>query len=107
MLEGLAAWLTTRADSGCRSPILSAWRTPSALSLPTPRRRQAMGEHNRRRVLETMTWDRVIDRLEEIYIATIDRKRRKRDGREALAAMRAPAGKGLRLGARRNDVSAD
>jgi hypothetical protein len=32
-----------------------------------------MGEHNRRRVLETMTWDRVIDRLEEIYIATIDR----------------------------------
>ena len=37
-----------------------------------------------------MTWDRVIDRLEEIYVATIERKRRKGGGREAPATMRTP-----------------
>ena len=55
-----------------------------------PARRKAMGEHNRRRVLETMTWDRVIDRLEEIYVATIEGERRAGGGREAPATMRAP-----------------
>ena len=69
--------------------------------------RQAMGGRSRCRVLETMTWDRVIDRLEEIYVGTIDHKRPKREGSEALATMRTPGGRGLRLGARRNDVSAD
>jgi hypothetical protein len=58
-------------------------------------------------VLQTMPWGRVVDRLEEIYIDTIDRKRRKRDRREAVATMRAHGEKGLSLGARRNDVSAD
>jgi glycosyltransferase involved in cell wall biosynthesis len=96
-------------QGGLRVPVADPDRLADALCtlIADPARRQAMGEHNRRRVLETMTWDRVVDRLEEIYIATIDRKRRKRDGREAPATMRAPTGTGLRLGARRNDVSAD
>jgi glycosyltransferase involved in cell wall biosynthesis len=96
-------------QGGMRVPVADPERLAEALCtlIADPARRQAMGEHNRSRVLETMTWDRVVDRLEEIYIATIDRKRRKRDGREALAAMRAPSGKELRLGARRNHVSAD
>jgi len=46
--------------------------------LADPARRSAMGEHNRRRVLETMTWERVIDRLEEIYIETIESKHHER-----------------------------
>jgi L-malate glycosyltransferase len=75
--------------------------------LADPARRKAMGEHNRRRVLETMTWDRVTDRLEEIYVATIEGRRRAGGGFAAPPAMRAPAGKELRLGARRSDVSAD
>jgi L-malate glycosyltransferase len=96
-------------QGGVRVPVADPERLADALCtlIADPARRRAMGEHNRSRVLETMTWDRVVDRLEEIYIATIDRKRRKRDGREALAAMRARTGKELRLGARRNDVSAD
>jgi glycosyltransferase involved in cell wall biosynthesis len=59
--------------------------------LADPARRREMGEHNRRRVLETMTWDRVIDRLEEIYIATIEGKRRKDGERAVLVPMRAPS----------------
>ena len=59
--------------------------------LADPARRRAMGEHNRRRVLETMTWDRVIDRLEEIYIATIEGKRRKDGERAVPATMRTPS----------------
>jgi L-malate glycosyltransferase len=51
-----------------------------------PARRRAMGEHNRRRVLETMTWDRVADRLEEIYFATIEDKYPERRQRVAPAA---------------------
>jgi L-malate glycosyltransferase len=96
-------------QGGLRVPVADPERLAEALCtlIADPARRTAMGEHNRRRVLETMTWDRVVDRLEAIYIATIDRKRRKRDGREALATMRAPSGKALRLGARRSDVSAD
>jgi glycosyltransferase involved in cell wall biosynthesis len=51
-----------------------------------PARRRAMGEHNRCRVLETMTWDRVTDRLEEIYVATIEDKGSEREQRVAPAA---------------------
>jgi L-malate glycosyltransferase len=62
--------------------------------LANPSRRADMGEHNRRRVLETMTWDRVIDQLEEIYIATINSKRqgkRSEDGERASpGTMHAP-----------------
>jgi L-malate glycosyltransferase len=93
-------------QGGLRVPVADPERLADALCtlVADPTRRQAMGEYNRRRVLETMTWDRVVDRLEEIYISTLDHKRRKRDGCEALAATHAPAGKGLRLGVRRNDV---
>jgi L-malate glycosyltransferase len=59
--------------------------------LADPARRRAMGEHNRRRVLETMTWDRVTDRLEGIYVATIKDKRRASGGSAAPATLRAPA----------------
>jgi L-malate glycosyltransferase len=95
-------------QGGLRAPVADPQRLADTLCalIADPARRKAMGEHNRRRVLETMTWDRIIDRLEEIYIATIDRKRSKRDGREALATMHAPTGEVLPLGARRSDVSA-
>jgi hypothetical protein len=52
-----------------------------------PARRKAMGEHNRRRVLETMTWDRVIDRLEEIYVLTLEDKHRSGRKRQTRAAV--------------------
>ena len=88
------AWLPgrrPRRTASSRSPTLKRLADALCTLIADPARRKAMGEHNRRRVLETMTWDRVIDRLEEIYIATIDRKRRRRDGREAPAATaRAP-----------------
>jgi L-malate glycosyltransferase len=57
--------------------------------LADPARRKAMGEHNRRRALETMTWDRVIDRLEGIYADTIEGEHRLGGGRSAAATMRA------------------
>jgi hypothetical protein len=38
-------------------------------------------------VLENMTWDRVIDRLEEIYIATIERKGRADRKRQTRASI--------------------
>jgi glycosyltransferase involved in cell wall biosynthesis len=57
--------------------------------LGDPAGRKAMGERNRRHVVETMTWDRVIDRLEEIYIATIEGKRRHGGERGAPAVRRA------------------
>jgi glycosyltransferase involved in cell wall biosynthesis len=59
--------------------------------LADPARRRAMGEYNRGRVLETMTWDRVIDRLEEIYIATIAGKHREGGERAAPVTMHAPS----------------
>ncbi len=97
-------------QGGLRVPVGDPERLADALCtlIADPARRKAMGEHNRRRVLETMTWDRVIDRLEEIYIATIEDKRR--DGRKRQTRASRPAHvprKGLRLGARRNHVSAD
>jgi L-malate glycosyltransferase len=61
-------------EGGLRSPVADPERLADALCtlIADPARRKAMGEHNRSRVLETMAWDRVIDRLEEIYIATIE-----------------------------------
>jgi glycosyltransferase involved in cell wall biosynthesis len=61
-------------EGGLRSPVADPERLADALCtlIADPARRKAMGEHNRCRVLETMAWDRVIDRLEEIYIATIE-----------------------------------
>ena len=59
--------------------------------LGDPARRRTMGQHNRRRVLETMTWDCITDRLEGIYVATIESKGRARGGFAAPATMHAPA----------------
>ena len=65
-------------QGGLRVPVADPERLADALCtlVTNPARRKAMGEHNRRRVLETMTWDRVIDRLEEIYVLTLEGKRR-------------------------------
>jgi L-malate glycosyltransferase len=61
-------------QGGVRVPVADPERLADALCtlIADPARRKAMGEHNRRRVLETMTWDRVVDRLEEIYILTLE-----------------------------------
>jgi L-malate glycosyltransferase len=85
---------------GLRVPVGDTQALADALCalIADPSRRKAMGDHNRRRVLETMTWDRVIDRLEEIYIAAIEHKGRADRQRRTRASA---------LGARRNDVSAD
>ena len=58
--------------------------------LADPARRRTMGEHNRRRVLDSMTWERVIDGLEEIYVATIAGTRRAPVPREQPAPLYAP-----------------
>lgn len=59
--------------------------------LADPARRRAMGDHNRRSVLQAMTWDRVIDRLEEIYVATIEGKRDESRQLSAPARLYAPS----------------
>jgi glycosyltransferase involved in cell wall biosynthesis len=77
---------------GLRVPVANPERLADALCtlIKNPARRKAMGEHNRRRVLETMTWDRVIDRLEGIYASTIEGERRAGGGHSAPATMLAP-----------------
>jgi L-malate glycosyltransferase len=93
---------------GLRVPVGDIQALADALCtlIADPRRREAMGDHNRRRVLETMSWDRVIDRLEEIYIAAIAKGPR---GPEASNTGKGLGSVpwGLRLAARKNDVSAD
>jgi L-malate glycosyltransferase len=91
---------------GLRVPVGDTQALADALCtlIADPSRRKAMGAHNRRRVLETMAWDRVIDRLEEIYIATIERKG---SADQTGTSVLAQSTGGLRLGARGNDVSAD
>jgi glycosyltransferase involved in cell wall biosynthesis len=63
---------------GLRVPVGDTHALADALCalIADPSRRESMGKYNRRRVLETMAWDRVIDRLEEIYIAAIESKHR-------------------------------
>jgi L-malate glycosyltransferase len=58
---------------GIRVPVHSPEALAQALSelLADPQRRRSMGAQNRARVLGTMTWDRVIDRLEEVYELTL------------------------------------
>ncbi len=41
--------------------------------LRDPERRAAMGRHNRELVERTMSWDRVVEQLEQIYEITIQR----------------------------------
>jgi glycosyltransferase involved in cell wall biosynthesis len=65
-------------QGGLRVPVGDIQALADALCalIADPNRRGSMGEHNRRRVLESMAWDRVIDRLEEIYISAIESKPR-------------------------------
>jgi L-malate glycosyltransferase len=76
-------------QGGLRVPVADPERLADALCtlIMNPARRKAMGEHNRRRVLETMTWDRVIDRLEEIYVLTLEDKHRSGRKRQTRAAV--------------------
>jgi glycosyltransferase involved in cell wall biosynthesis len=76
-------------QGGLRVPVADPERLADALCalVTNPARRKAMGEHNRRRVLETMTWDRVIDRLEEIYLLTLEDKHRAGQKRQTGASV--------------------
>jgi glycosyltransferase involved in cell wall biosynthesis len=58
---------------GMRVPVQSPDALAGALSalLADPERRKTMGAHNRAKVLNAMTWDRVIDRLEQVYDLTL------------------------------------
>ena len=60
-------------EGGMRVPVGRPDELASALSilLADQDRRAAMGLHNRRKVLSTMTWDRVIGRLEQIYATVL------------------------------------
>ena len=62
-------------QGGIKVPVRSPERLAAALCelIGDPERRKRMGEYNRRKVMDTMAWDRVIDRLEEIYYSTIER----------------------------------
>jgi glycosyltransferase involved in cell wall biosynthesis len=95
-------------QGGIRVPVSDTQALADALCalIADPSRREAMGNHNRRRVLETMTWDRVIDRLEEIYIATIERKGRTGGKRQSRATVQAQSLGTVPRG-KENYVSAD
>ena len=75
---------------GLRVPVQHPDRLAEALCALVADRdlRQSMGEHNRRRVVESMSWDRVIERLESIYVAAI-RTKSAGDERAASAPMTA------------------
>jgi glycosyltransferase involved in cell wall biosynthesis len=59
---------------GLRVPVKSPSSLAQAIStlLENPALRREMGLNNRRRVLKDFSWDRVIDRLEEIYRCTLE-----------------------------------
>ncbi len=73
-------------QGGLRVPVGDPERLGNALStlLADPQRCRAMGEHNRRRVLETMDWKHVINRLEEVYF-TSSRARTQAGSKRAAA----------------------
>ncbi len=62
-------------EGGLRVPV----RSPSAMAqalkrlLVNPQLRKQMGIHNRKRVLLSFAWDKVIDHLEEIYAVLLER----------------------------------
>lgn len=59
-------------QGGLRVPVGDPERLGDALCilLAEPQRWRTMGEHNRRRVIESMDWKHVINRLEEVYFAS-------------------------------------
>jgi len=69
---GGVRWIVDE-DGGLRVPDRSPDELAHALSqlLSNPGRRQTMGAHNRAKVLRLFTWEKVIDRLEEIYILSL------------------------------------
>lgn len=62
------------AEGGLKVPPRRANELAGALIqlLPDAQRRAAMGRHNRERALTTMSWERVVDRLERIYQSAIE-----------------------------------
>jgi glycosyltransferase involved in cell wall biosynthesis len=71
---------------GIRVPVRDPDALAQALSelIVAPQRRKQMGVHNRAKILKQFTWDRVIDRLEEIY--SIAMSRHARAGSTRIAA---------------------
>jgi L-malate glycosyltransferase len=61
-------------DGGLRVPMKRPEELSHALRslLENPARRSAMGEHNRYRAVSSMSWEKVVDRLEDVYWRTID-----------------------------------
>jgi glycosyltransferase involved in cell wall biosynthesis len=64
-------------EGGLRVPMKSPAALALALArlLADPQSRLQMGLRNRQKVLHSFAWDKVIDRLEEIYSLTIEGKR--------------------------------
>jgi glycosyltransferase involved in cell wall biosynthesis len=62
-------------NGGIRVPDRSAQELAAALGeiIESPERRRRMGAHNRAKILKHFTWDRVIDRLEQIYASAMGR----------------------------------
>lgn len=60
-------------EGGIRVPERSPEDLARALAelIASPEQRKQMGTHNRAKVLRQFTWDRVIDRLEEVYSAVL------------------------------------
>jgi glycosyltransferase involved in cell wall biosynthesis len=74
-------------DGSLRVPMKSPSVMARALStlLSDPQRRKQMGLHNRQRVLLRYSWEKVIDRLEDIYARTLER------GRASQVTVHAPS----------------
>jgi len=78
---GLPVVVTNAGGLGCLVDDRGGVRVPvgdtNALAdallklLTDPELRKTMGTHNRRKVLDTMTWKSVIDRLDPVYAATL------------------------------------
>jgi glycosyltransferase involved in cell wall biosynthesis len=73
---GGARYLVDEAG-GIRVPVKSPSSLAQAIAtlLANPVLRREMGLRNRRRVIEEFSWDRVVDRLEEIYRFTLECER--------------------------------
>lgn len=67
--SGGVRWIVDN-DGGIRVPEKAPEELAQALEelITAPTLRRQMGAHNREKILRQFTWDRVIDRLEEIYL---------------------------------------